>query len=194
MEIYLPCKIGEKFTERKFKEWEKDKRVYADGAERTLKGFNAQVFVTKSLAIPTIVTNDNFLEYDVTGEFLQQFTPKYKIIVDVNTKYKLSDRGFPSEKTGILFGIIKQGENLLADFIAGDRYEHIYYTIKDNIKYADSTQQGEQTIIEYDPLADKNRKTQPTEQREIKQNKKKSIKDLIKSKIRKTEVADDSSN
>lgn len=207
MIIYLPCKIGEEFTRLKFKDWVNGKRIYEEGGNRTLRGFNAFDCTTRSLAIPTIHADKEFISYDHLGEFAQEFTPQYKISVDLKSEYKLSDRGFPSGKTGHLSGIITEGGYLLADFVTKDRYEHLRYVIKDNLQYAGLDETPTESLIEFDPEAQAEKEQREQESREntkvlkeirakAAEPKKKgvSLKDLIKAKAKKTEVADDSSN
>lgn len=146
MIIYLPCKIGEEFTRLKFKDWVNGKRIYEEGGSRTLRGFDAFDCTTRSLAIPTIHADKEFISYDHLGEFAQEFTPKYKISVDVKSEYKLSDRGFPSGKRE---QESRENTKVLKEIRA---------------KAAEPKKKGV------------------------------SLKDLIKAKAKKTEVADDSSN
>lgn len=182
MVIYLPCKLGERFAEQKIKDWKDGKRVYAEGAERTLKGFDAFDCTTRCLAIPTIHTDGGFLSYDPLGEFSQE--------------YKLSDRGFPSGKIGRLHGISIENGYLLADFVTNDRHEHLRYVIKDNLHYAGLDEETTESIIEYDNEA-QGEKTQREQEgrenikalKEIKTKveepkKEKSLKNLIKTKIK----------
>ena len=169
MVIYLPCKLGGHFTEQKFKEWKDGKKVYVEGSERVFKGFGAFDCITRCLAIPIIYTDGDFLSYDPLGEFSQRYVPKYKIFVDVKTEYKLSDRGFPSGKTGRLYGISVENGCLVADFVTNDRYEHLRYAIKDNLQYAELNEETIESLIEYN--------AEP----------RKSIKALIKTKIKRVE-------
>ena len=200
MVIYLPCRIGEEFTRLKFKDWINGKRVYTEGGRRTLRGFDAFDCTTRSLAIPTVYADKEFISYDHLGEFAQEFTPKYKVSVDVKTEYKLSDRGFPSSKTGHLSGIVLEDGYLLADFITKDRYEHLRYAIKDNLQYVGVDEEPIESIIEFDPEAqgEKERRKQESQEnakilREIRakaaEPKKKgtSLKDLIKAKAKQEE-------
>lgn len=147
--IYLPCNLGEQFTSQRFLGWKDGKRVYTDGSVCTLRGFNAFDFQTRALSIPVIFTDLGFVLYDPSGEFPQEFIPKYKISVDVESEYKLSDKGFPSSKTAHLCGLVKDDECLIADFVAGDRYEHLRYVVKDNVKYVGLDEELNETLIEY---------------------------------------------
>ena len=149
MIIFLPCKLGEQFTSQRFLGWKDGKRVYTDGSVCTLRGFNAFGCQTRTLSIPVIFTDLGFISYDPLGEFSQEFIPKYKISVDVETECKLSDKGFPSSKTAHLCGLVKDDECLIADFVAGDRYEHLRYVIKDNVKYVGLDEEPNETLIEY---------------------------------------------
>lgn len=148
MLIYLPCRLGEKFTKLKFKEWSNGKRVYVEAGETTLNGFSVFDCQTKSLAIPIIYTSDGFLQYDHTGEFGQEFKPKYKIEIPLWEK-KLCDAGFPGKKTVIVHGLHYQNGKLLMDLVTTDRYEHLLFPIKDNIKYALLDEEVKLTNIEY---------------------------------------------
>ena len=152
MVIYLPCKLGERFIEQKFLSWdERKKRVYTDGTSRTLKGFDAFDCQIYSLSIPTIITKDgNLLKFDPTGEFSQQFIPRYKISVDVKTQYKLSDRGFPSGRTAHLFGLLIEDDGLYADFVTNDRHEHLRFPIQNSLLYAKLDEVPMESVIEYD--------------------------------------------
>lgn len=157
MIIYLPCKIGEQFIEQKYKGCTDGIKEYIDGSEQILKGFHAFDSQTGALSIPTILTDTSFLSFDPSGVFQQGFIPRYRVSVDVKTECKLSDRGFPSNKTGRLYGLSKEGEYLLADFVTNDRYEHLMYVIKDNIQYTRLDKEISETIIEYDNNAQKKR-------------------------------------
>ena len=149
MIIYLPCRLGEKFISRKFIGYVDGKRVYAEGTEQTLKGFNAFDCQTRSLAIPTIHTDRGFLSYDHLGEFAQDFIPKYKISVDVKAEYKLSDIGFPGKRTVRLGGLKMKDGSIMADFITADRYEHLIYPIKDAISYVGINEDVPETKVEF---------------------------------------------
>ena len=137
MIIYLPCKLGETFITQKFLEWKEGKRVYISGTQKTLTGFFANELNTRCLAIPTIITNSGLFSYDDTGEFEQEFIPKYKISVELKRKCKLSEIGFPGNRIAHLCGLSTKNGKLYADFVTKDRYEHLLYEIKDNIYYYD---------------------------------------------------------
>lgn len=204
MVIYLPCKLGEQFREQKFKEWIEGERVYEEGQERTLKGFNAAEYQTRSLSIPTMHTDSGFLSYDYLGEFSQEYIPKYKILVDVKSEYKLSDRGFPGGRSVRLNGLKKEGKHLLADFVTSDRAEHLKYAIKDTLQYAGVDETPIEFYPEYDQEADKERSEQGKEtsenskevveiqtNEEKPQNKEISITAFIKAKMKRTETEDE---
>lgn len=144
MVIYLPCRLGEKFTELKFKNWANGKRIYEPGQRMTLTG------LTKGLFYPDVKTGDGkILGYDRTGEFPQEYEPKYKISVDLGKTGKLRDMGFPANRTAKLYGICVKDGALMAEFVTTDRYEHLLYPIKDNIKYAQLDENVQKTNIQY---------------------------------------------
>ena len=156
MIIYLPCKLGEKFTVRKFIDWQDGKRIYEDAGEAILRGFDAFDCQTKSLSIPNMHTTAGFLEYDHTGEFPQQYIPKYKISVDVKSQYKLSDIGFPGKRTVRLSGLKIDNGSVMAEFVTSDRYEHLFYPIRDIIHYARMDDDVIETQIEFCKVKENN--------------------------------------
>ena len=157
MIVYLPCKLGENFIERKFVTWENDKRIYKDGENFGLYGFDKGLYSSSIRAIPLssyqkcLYGNIHFLSYDASGRFSQEYLPKYKISVDLDTVYKLSDIGFPSGKKAHLYGLFKKDNSLYAEFVTTDRYEHLRYRIKDTIQYAGLDEEPLQTQIIYEP-------------------------------------------
>lgn len=151
MIVYLPCKLGEIFTERTFVAWENGKRVYKDGDAICFRGFHASEYQTRCLSIPCIYADKGFREYDALGEWCQEYFPKYKISIDVRSTYKLSEIGFPSGRTARLFGIEKKGDSLFADFVTSDRYEHLKYRIKNLVQYAELDEEPAETKIIYEP-------------------------------------------
>ena len=150
MLIYLPCKLGENFIERKFVTWENGKRIYKDGENFGLYGFDKGLFSSSIIAIP-LSSYQKFFSYDESGRFSQEYVPKYKISVDLDTVYKLSDIGFPSGKKAHLYGLFKKDNSLYAKFVTTDRYEHLRYRIKDTIQYAGLDEEPVQTQIIYEP-------------------------------------------
>jgi hypothetical protein len=178
--------MGERFTERKFKAWVDGKREYTDGKEQTLKGFDA--FDCKTIPAVTIFGDTDFFSYNPSGKFEQEFTPKYKISVDVKTQYKLSDRGFPSGKTGRLCGIIMEDKYIVADFITNDMAQHMRYAVKNTLKYYRTEEYAEESILEYDPQMERERKygkKQEYEDENPENEKKRKIKELLKQKMKK---------
>lgn len=149
MFIYLPCKLGETFIPRKFVKWANGKRVYENEKEKVLTGFFAYDCNTRCLAIPTIYTPSGFYSYDPEGEFSQEFTPKYKISLDVKSEYKLSEAGFPGNRTVRLGGLVYENGAIYADFITRDRAEHLRYPIYDTIQYAEIAETSHESRLEY---------------------------------------------
>lgn len=148
MLIYLPCRLGESFIKLKFKEWVAGKRVYVEDRETTLNGFSAFDFKTRSLSIPIIYTPNGFCQYDHSGEFGQEFKPKYKIMIDLWEK-KLCDAGFPGKRTVKVQGLHYENGMFFVELVTTDKYEHLRFPIKDNIKYALLNEEVETTNIEY---------------------------------------------
>lgn len=137
MVIYLPCRLGETFQIQKFVNWENGCRVYKPGEYATLAGFHAIDLQTRSLSIPTIITENpkRLISFDPEGEFSQEFVPKYAISLDVKTELPLCDFGFPGKRRARLCGITMRDGVLHADFSTSDRCEHLIYPIKDTIQY-----------------------------------------------------------
>lgn len=143
MVIYLPCKLGEEFTERKFKEWVNGERVYIDGHKRKLVGF------TNGLFHPDYFTEDVIIEYDPSGKWGQGFIAKYKISVPIGQTGKLSEMGFPGNRKAKLYGLCIKGGMTMAEFITTDRYEHLYYPIEDQLQYSLVDEEAVETEIKY---------------------------------------------
>lgn len=143
MIIYLPCRLGEEFAEQKYVCWENGKRIYKEGEKRILKGFD------KGLYNPTINANGKFLTYDATGENSQDFIPKYKVSIPLGKQAKLSEMGFPGSRSVKLFGICLKEGKVTAEFVTTDRYEQLFYPIKDNLNYANIDEPVMETSIEY---------------------------------------------
>lgn len=159
MEIYLPCKLGEQFEKLKFKDWVDGKRVYEEAGTDTLKGFETFPCQTRSLSIPTIFSKSGrILQYDPTGEFGQEFIPKYKINLDVETVGRLAEKGFPSGRAGRLEGLIIENDCLMASFILNERHEHIRYAIDDNIIYGKVNENVELSKVVFNKDKEKSRR------------------------------------
>lgn len=145
MIIYLPCKLGESFIERKFAGWENKKRVYRDGDTRKLLGFNAGEYMTRSLSIPTIYAGledgsrvSGLISYDPAEEFSQDFVPRYKLSLDVKTERPLSDYGLKAKRIVRVCGLAYEDGVIKVDFVTTkDHCEHLRFPIDaGKLKYA----------------------------------------------------------
>ena len=156
MIIYLPCKLGLSFVPKKFKDWVDGKRVYEDANFKVdLEGFFAMDFGdNSSLSIPDIFTNSGFYKYDHKGEFGQEFVPRYKINLDVKTEKPLCDFGFPGKRKVRVCGLVIREGILCVNFVTRDRYEHLYYPIKNNIDYAALDKEPKEIKLVYNKNAD----------------------------------------
>lgn len=143
MIIYLPCRLGESFTPLKFKNWVDGERVYEAAPPKVLQGF------CESLINPDIYAEGTILNYDTTGRFGKGYEPKYKVSIEFGKTAKLCEMGFPGNRTVTLYGIRLKNGRVMAEFVTTDRYEHLYYPIKDNLHYGELDEAVEATDIEY---------------------------------------------
>lgn len=143
MIVYLPCRLGEQFTPLKFKGWVNDERVYDVAPPKILQGF------CDSLFNPDVYAGGEILSYDQTGRFGKGYEPKYKVSIDFGKTAKLCEMGFPGNRTVKLYGIILKDGKVMAEFVTIDRYEHLYYPIKDNLRYSGLDEAVKETDIEY---------------------------------------------
>lgn len=162
MKIFLPCKLGEIFTERKFVDWSDGKRVYKDGKTMILKGFD------KGLHLPSIYacqsgSNIEFLSYGicVNSGLYEDFIPKYKICIDDSLLENrvLQSLGFPSNRIGRFYSVFMEGKLLTVDFCLEPRAEHIRYPIKP-FNYAELNENDVNISLEYDKDANERRNTE----------------------------------
>lgn len=143
MIVYLPCRLGEQFTPLKFKDWVNGERVYEDAPPKVLQGFWAGLFY------PDVYAEGAIFSYDPTGKYGKDYEPKYKVSIELGKTAKLCEMGFPGNRKVKLYGIrLKEGK-VMAEFITTDRYEHLYYPIKDNLRYSGLNEAMEETDIEY---------------------------------------------
>lgn len=129
MRFYLPCKLGEKFTSLKFAGWVDGERTYLNDRECMLKGFDKSLFDMVCIA----VDNSGTIKLLNYGEYGKHYEACYELYID--DKYfeweKLSEWGFPSERTGKLIGLSLEEGYEVAHFCMQPRYEHINFAIKD---------------------------------------------------------------
>ena len=158
MIIYLPCKLGETFKTKMFCDWKDGQRVYKDGFDATLLGFSAGEYDTRFLSIPLMHTDKGFFQYDDKREYNQEFTPKYKIELDVKSVHPLEHWGFSSKKAARLSGLTLQNDILYAEFITADRNEHISCPIKGTLKYYELNEEIEELKVAYKKLTKREEK------------------------------------
>lgn len=155
MIIYLPCRLGEEFTVRHFKDWVDGKRVYVNGPAKTLTGFSKGLFTPTIYAKNVFATSaykghTEFLEYDPEGEYGQNFFPKYKVSLDIGHEDKLCNMGFPGGRKAFLYGLKFEKGTVMAEFVTTDRHEHLYYAIKSKVYYAALDEEPKVTVVKYD--------------------------------------------
>ena len=132
MQIYLPCKLGEKFTAFKFKDWANGERIYENNSEPyVLTGFS------KGLFYPQVYASGHIIGYDPTGKFGKDFECRYILSIPLGKEGALEDFGFPGKRKVMLYGLRYIEGQLKAEFITTDRYEHLYYPIQDTLIYSE---------------------------------------------------------
>lgn len=129
MKFDLPCKLGERFTALKFAGWVDGERNYIEDQEMIFNGFDKALFDMVCFARDSWGAS-RLLNY---GDYGKQYKARYELYID--DRYfeygKLSDWGFPGNRTGKLMGLsIKEGY-AVAHFCLSPTYEHVYYAIKD---------------------------------------------------------------
>lgn len=162
MKIFLPCKLGEIFTKRKFVDWSNGKRVYKDEETMILKGFDKGLFLPSIYAYKS-GSNVEFLSYGDCGKsgFFENFIPKYKICIDDSLLENkvLNSLGFPSSRIGKFHGIVMEGKYLTVDFCLEPRAVHIRYPIKP-FTYNELNANAKNITLEYDKDAEERRNTE----------------------------------
>lgn len=148
MILKLPCKLGEEFMALKFKDWVDGVKIYEKDKNYTLRSVWKGLFGTDCSGYDKN-KRGKFFSYD---EYTREFIESEECSLNIDDKYftpdKLSEWGFPSEKTGYLLGFKIEGTYTLVEFCVLPRYEHFYFVI-DDLNYG-----NEKIIIKYNALLD----------------------------------------
>lgn len=129
MKFYLPCKLGEEFTALKFAGWVDGERNYIEDQKMIFNGFDKAIFDMVCFARDSR-GKTRLLNY---GDYGKLYEARYELCID--DRYfeygKLSDWGFPGNRTGKLMGLSIMEGYEVAHFCITPTYEHVYYAIKD---------------------------------------------------------------
>lgn len=148
----LPCRLGEEFVSLKFVDWVDGERVYTKDKTLTLNGFG------KGLLQETVCFGYKNEKVEAILSFSEEFGKDYNAthFVFIDDKYfewmsvKLSDWGFPCERTGELIGLKLLDGYEVAEFCIEPRYEHVCFAIHE-IMY---------NTFDYTPLFDSEKEAQ----------------------------------
>lgn len=145
MRILVPCKLGDKFTAYKFKDWINGKRAYVKEKECIFYGFSKFICTTPCLGTPMIYAKQfdcseekisGIYEYDAMKGY-KDFVPAYEIEIPdyMFEEGILSQKGFDSNRKGHLSGLKMKDGIVLADIIVPPTYEHIELEYPKEIEY-----------------------------------------------------------
>lgn len=128
----LPCRLGETFMSLKFIDWVDGKRIYEEDKTYVLNGFDKSLYGIECYGKNGKDTK--YVCYDEefgTKQYIKGIGCSFSLSKEYFEYHKLSEWGFPSDRTGKLMGFRLEHNITLAHFCIEPRYEHIYFAIND---------------------------------------------------------------